>query len=598
MFGDCSLRLPIPCIDMGGRMLIAFAFIAWIACTGIAKGTAGNELGPCCFSSEVCFRETMLNECDLGGGRFLGAGLTCDGDPDSDGAFGCADGCPLDPLKSEPGICGCGLSDADSDDDGVPDCKDACPDSPQGVDIDARGCPDIGACCFFSGACFDDADRSACEAVGARFEGQGSLCANGCSLGDGDIDGSLFVDLTDFGFLSNCATSPRAGAIPEGCEAFDFVDPTAIDLMDFAAFQWTFGACLDPTDTDQDEIPNACDNCLNESNANQTDTDNDGVGNVCDNCPTNFNPDQADSNGNGVGNACEVLIPVVVSVANPTRTAFPCQTVSFTATCVSPANCTINWNQISGPLVSLTTNNGVVDVVLGPNLNEDDEIVIRATGTADGRAPGTTDPKITIKPYNNAGALQVLITKSSGAAQPGEQVEIDLGDNESSQWQVFWIQDAGDADSAGTITRAGNNQAATFIAPVVGTTVDLNFNAQGCRADQLGTGLTGALAVPVQVANITAFDLPAQININQVVDLDTITTVEDAPDDYELVFFVLDQNGAPLPNNVTVVIDEVAHTFQITAAPNNTTIQVIVQVFGTAGMLDTASETTVVVGGS
>jgi hypothetical protein len=60
-------------------------------------------------------------------------------DTDQDGYLDCADGCPSDPYKIEPGVCGCGVSeDADSDDDNVPDCADQCP----GVDDDlfAPGC--------------------------------------------------------------------------------------------------------------------------------------------------------------------------------------------------------------------------------------------------------------------------------------------------------------------------------------------------------------------------------------------------------------------------------------------------------------------------
>jgi low density lipoprotein receptor-related protein 5/6 len=59
-----------------------------------------------------------------------------DADDDSDGVCNGADGCPLDPEKTEPGICGCGVSDADSDGDGVADCDDLCPGSP---DVDSDG---------------------------------------------------------------------------------------------------------------------------------------------------------------------------------------------------------------------------------------------------------------------------------------------------------------------------------------------------------------------------------------------------------------------------------------------------------------------------
>lgn len=45
------------------------------------------------------------------------------------------DNCPSDPLKTEPGICGCGVADADTDSDGTLDCSDP--------DDDNDGMPDI-----------------------------------------------------------------------------------------------------------------------------------------------------------------------------------------------------------------------------------------------------------------------------------------------------------------------------------------------------------------------------------------------------------------------------------------------------------------------
>ncbi len=52
-------------------------------------------------------------------------GLDCP-DTDGDGALNCLDGCPNDPLKVAPGICGCGVADTDTDLDGVADCLDNC----------------------------------------------------------------------------------------------------------------------------------------------------------------------------------------------------------------------------------------------------------------------------------------------------------------------------------------------------------------------------------------------------------------------------------------------------------------------------------------
>ena len=48
--------------------------------------------------------------------------MVSDVDSDSDGVADCVDGCPDDETKTSPGECGCGVSDMDSDDDGVVDC--------------------------------------------------------------------------------------------------------------------------------------------------------------------------------------------------------------------------------------------------------------------------------------------------------------------------------------------------------------------------------------------------------------------------------------------------------------------------------------------
>lgn len=68
------------------------------------------------------------------------------GDLDNDGFGDECDPCPEDPNKTEPGICGCGVSDVDSDGDGTADCTDSCPNDPQN-DVDGDGvCGNVDNC--------------------------------------------------------------------------------------------------------------------------------------------------------------------------------------------------------------------------------------------------------------------------------------------------------------------------------------------------------------------------------------------------------------------------------------------------------------------
>jgi hypothetical protein len=57
-----------------------------------------------------------------------------------DGGDASGDCCPNDPLKTQPGICGCGVADDDTDGDGTPDCHDACPNDPAKTVVGICGC--------------------------------------------------------------------------------------------------------------------------------------------------------------------------------------------------------------------------------------------------------------------------------------------------------------------------------------------------------------------------------------------------------------------------------------------------------------------------
>ena len=73
-----------------------------------------------------------------------GCGVS-DSDSDGDLVPDCNDACPLDAAKTGPGLCGCGLVDADQDADGTPDCSDLCPNDRAKVALGFCGCgvPDL-----------------------------------------------------------------------------------------------------------------------------------------------------------------------------------------------------------------------------------------------------------------------------------------------------------------------------------------------------------------------------------------------------------------------------------------------------------------------
>lgn len=116
--------------------------------------------GACCMPGGSC-SVLSATDCDLMGGTMSGD-FDCGGDPDGDlvpsacdpcpldtlddqdgdGLCDSVDGCPLDPNKTDPGICGCGVSDGDSDFDTVPDCLDLCAGLDDTVDSDGDAVPD------------------------------------------------------------------------------------------------------------------------------------------------------------------------------------------------------------------------------------------------------------------------------------------------------------------------------------------------------------------------------------------------------------------------------------------------------------------------
>ena len=93
--------------------------------------TAWSSMSAC--GDGVCQTEgTIPEDC-------VNCPLDCSGDTDGDGAPDSCEGCPADPDKTEPGLCGCGVADSDADADGLVLCADNCPEvaNPDQADFDA-----------------------------------------------------------------------------------------------------------------------------------------------------------------------------------------------------------------------------------------------------------------------------------------------------------------------------------------------------------------------------------------------------------------------------------------------------------------------------
>ena len=114
---------------------------------------------------------------------------------------------------------------------------------------------------------------------------------------EGDWVDGLVVDLypydagTDSGatyITPNLPTSPPEGIFQ--ISGFPFLNGASVLPLGTFTFELMDTVC---TDTDDDSVSDAADNCLNAANADQRDSNGDGFGNACDsdldnNCVVNF----------------------------------------------------------------------------------------------------------------------------------------------------------------------------------------------------------------------------------------------------------------------------------------------------------------------
>ncbi|TAJ09276.1 MAG: hypothetical protein EPO68_15390, partial [Planctomycetota bacterium] len=161
-------------------------------------------------------------------------------DTDGDGTADCNDGCPTDPNKIAPGICGCGVADTDTDGDGTADCNDGCPTDPNKIAPGICGCgvadtdTDGDGTADCDDGCPTDPNKIApgvcgCGVADTDTDGDGALDCNdgcptdptkidpgicGCGIADTDTDGDGTADCSDL-----CPTDPNK-VVPGLCGCF------------------------------------------------------------------------------------------------------------------------------------------------------------------------------------------------------------------------------------------------------------------------------------------------------------------------------------------------------------------------------------------
>ncbi len=454
-------------------------------------------------------------------------GDVCEDDRDNDGILNADDNCLNVPNADQ----------ADGDDDGIGDVCDNSPGRPNPGQEDADG-DGVGDA---SDNCVDDANADQTNSDG---DTHGDACDN-CVNADNE-------DQAD-------ADNNGAGDVCDG-------------------------------DRDSDTIPDDEDNCPDDANTDQANNDGDTLGDACDNCPNNTNQNQTDTDNDDLGDACDNInnnVPVTVNITGGTgQTAFPCGTLNLSVASTDPEDATIVWTITSGSGATFTDNGGgSATAIFPPSASATDQFKFTATGSALGFANGSATVTVTMNAYDFKDIVTVA-TKSSGAAQPGDAVSIDLADSEDAEWQVSWKQDAADSVDAGAITMTG--QVGSFTAPSVSESTSLNFNATGCRADNIGVGLTGTVAVEVQVVS-AVFNLPASVVKGGTVQLDASVTLTGEPATFELLFFTT-ANGA-LPSDVLVSINQDTNVLTVDINSVDYPLVITVQIIGTAGQLDELTDT-------
>ncbi len=181
--GDTATYGAVPSEPFATRAFVGFGGLPFLSTIpgGVVTfdqvGFPVNVIDPCPFDPV----KTDPGMCGCG---------VADTDTDLDGTPDCNDGCPADPNKIVAGVCGCGVADTDTDLDGTPDCNDLCPNDPSKFSAGACGCG-------FSDVDSDGDGTPDCNDGCPNDAGKNCPGACGCGVSDIDIDGNGTSDCLD-----------------------------------------------------------------------------------------------------------------------------------------------------------------------------------------------------------------------------------------------------------------------------------------------------------------------------------------------------------------------------------------------------------------
>ncbi len=207
-------------------------------------------------------------------------------DSDHDGVEDSHDKCPNTPEGVRVDASGCPL---DSDGDGVPDYMDKCPNTPKGVVVDIHGCPLDSD----SDGVPDYLDKCPGTPKGVKVD------STGCPL---DSDGDGVPD-----YLDKCPNTPKGVKVDSiGCPLDSDGDgvPDYLDKCSNTPKGVKVDSAGCPLDSDGDGVPDYTDKCPNtpkgvkvDSTGCPLDSDGDGVPDYKDQCPNTPHGVKVDSLG-------------------------------------------------------------------------------------------------------------------------------------------------------------------------------------------------------------------------------------------------------------------------------------------------------------